>query len=110
MNPVAVSSALVPFTNVTVILDPSPHTLTMFETLVPFSVVDLTIGPSVDTLTVCFTLLEHAKVGVSISVALEPFALSDVVYPLTLILATHRVAHDPIAMPLFGIIHLTKVD
>lgn len=60
VDPVAVRLALVPFSNVAVLIGAPPNAVALFDALKPFAVVDFTIFPGVYALSVGLALLEEA--------------------------------------------------
>jgi hypothetical protein len=65
----------------------------MFEPLIPLSIIHLPIIPRIHPLAMGFPSLKLPIVRIPIRVAFKSSAISEIIFPKTLILSAHRVAH-----------------
>jgi len=100
MNAVSFGLGVTPLAYVRVApVGTGPHAMAVLEPALPLSIVDLAVDPLVDAFPVRLAIPEGTEIGVVVGVALETTAISSVLQPFPLVLATVRVAHHSHAVP-----------
>jgi hypothetical protein len=65
----------------------------MFQPLIPLSIIHFPIIPRIHPLSMCFPTLKLPIVRITIRIAFESSAIPQIMFPKTLILPAHGVAH-----------------
>ena len=100
---------LAPLSDIRVIIDPFPYSMSMLEPLAPLSVIDLFICPGIDPISMCFSYLKMPKVSIAIVPSFKPFSISNILHPFPFILSAISIFHYAKAMSL-AIYHNTYVN
>ena len=87
------SFRLVPFTNVTISLRSSPHTISMLQAFFPFSIVLFLIDPLIQTFAISFPIFKITDISVPVSIIFESFSFPQVVNKFTFIKSSILIFH-----------------
>lgn len=88
MHTVAMGFALVPLSDIRVVMEPPPDAVAVFESLSPLAIVDFSVYPVIDSFAIGLAHLEISEVRVAVRVPFKSLTMPDVLFPVAFVLST----------------------
>jgi hypothetical protein len=76
VDSITMSFRSTPFSNIRIIIDAFPNSITLLYTLIPFSIIDFSVFPSVDSFAMSFSIFELSEVSIVSGIPFKTFSVS----------------------------------